>query len=720
MREGVKFKNMNPPYPPLRIKRGRIKVDPSLKAVLQNFSRSYLGKRQIVLQGYDFEALRTELAELKDRALEENERLLARFEEKARAHGSIVLRARDGVEANRMILKICRDHGVLKMVKSKSMVSEETGLNDFLDKHGVVARETDLGEWIVQLGAERPTHMVMPAIHLTRHDVAALFFEKTGQKVPEEIPALVRIARQEMRKEVFAAQAGLTGANALIAENGTIMVVTNEGNGRLVSTIPSVHIVLASIEKILPQVEDAFLLLKLLPRTATGQTITSYVSFIAGPHKGPQYIILLDNHRSEILADPQFREVLRCVKCSACLNVCPVYQIIGGDEFSHIYMGGIGTLLTAWIHGLKESKRLAKVCLRCHRCEEYCPTKIRIADLITALAERINAETGKPLWKRFAFDGVMARPNIQKAAFGAARKVRRLIGKKNGFSRKLPAWMKKYDRFRPLPAPAKKPFTTLFKKCFVPEMSENKQKKGMVTLFAGCLVEHFYPEIGMAAARVLSRLGYAVKPAPALCCGFPPSNAGFRKASGKAFAKLLEKIDAQGPIVTLCPTCTTMLAKKGPEVKESAEAKDLATRVKTFSQFIFENELESLSALMPAGPKTRTVTYHDSCHHKNILKASGASRRLVEKALTSEIIEMEEPDKCCGFAGSFSLENPEISAALLADKLAAIEKTAADIIALDCPGCLLQIRGGCRSRGLDKRVAHTAEIIEDAICQKAW
>ena len=720
MREGVKFKNMNPSYPPLRMKRGRIKVDPCLKAVLQNFSRSYLGKRQIVLQGYDFEALRTELAELKDRALEENERLLARFEEKARAHGSIVLRARDGVEANRMILKICRDHGVLKMVKSKSMVSEETGLNDFLDKHGVVARETDLGEWIVQLGAERPTHMVMPAIHLTRHDVAALFFEKTGQKVPEEIPALVRIARQEMRKEVFAAQAGLTGANALIAENGTIMVVTNEGNGRLVSTIPSVHIVLASIEKILPQVEDAFLLLKLLPRTATGQTITSYVSFIAGPHKGPQYIILLDNHRSEILADPQFREVLRCVKCSACLNVCPVYQIIGGDEFSHIYMGGIGTLLTAWIHGLKESKRLAKVCLRCHRCEEYCPTKIRIADLITALAERINAETGKPLWKRFAFDGVMARPNIQKAAFGAARKVRRLIGKKNGFSRKLPAWMKKYDRFRPLPAPAKKPFTTLFKKCFVPEMSENKQKKGMVTLFAGCLVEHFYPEIGMAAARVLSRLGYAVKPAPALCCGFPPSNAGFRKASGKAFAKLLEKIDAQGPIVTLCPTCTTMLAKKGPEVKESAEAKDLATRVKTFSQFIFENELESLSALMPAGPKTRTVTYHDSCHHKNILKASGASRRLVEKALTSEIIEMEEPDKCCGFAGSFSLENPEISAALLADKLAAIEKTGADIIALDCPGCLLQIRGGCRSRGLDKRVAHTAEIIEDAICQKAW
>jgi L-lactate dehydrogenase complex protein LldF len=692
------------------------KIDSALKAVLQAFSRSYLDKRQNVLRGYDFEALRTELAALKDRALEHNERLLAQFEEKARAHGSVVLRARDGDEANRLILKICRDHGVRKMVKSKSMVSEETGLNGFLAEHGVEARETDLGEWIVQLAAEKPTHMVMPAIHLTRHDVAALFSEKTGHRVPAEIPALVRIARREMRKEVFGAQAGLTGANALIAEDGAIMIVTNEGNGRLVSTIPPVHIVLASLDKILPKVEDALLLLKLLPRNATGQTITSYVSFIAGPHNGPQYIILLDNHRSEILADPKFREVLRCVKCSACLNVCPVYQIIGGDDFSHIYMGGIGTLFTAWIHGLKESKRLAKLCLRCHRCEEYCATKIRIADLITDLAERINQEAGKPLWKRLAFDGVMARPKIQKAAFGGARRARRLISKKDGFIRKLPAWMKKYDRFRSLPAPAKKPFSALFEKSLNPKVTENKQKKGTVAIFAGCLVENFYPEIGMSAARVLSRLGYTVKLAPALCCGFPPSNAGFRKASGKAFAKLLENTEIGTPLITLCPTCTTMLAKKGPEVNGSEKAKELAGRVITFSQFVFEKERAGLSALMPAGRAAQKVTYHDSCHHKNLLKASGASRKLIENAVKNEIIEMDEPDKCCGFAGSFSVENPEISEALLADKLAAIERTGAEIVALDCPGCLLQIRGGCRKRGQNVRVAHTAEIIEDAIC----
>jgi len=691
------------------------KINPGLKKVLQDFSKSYRIKRQAVLQGYDFEDLRTSLAELKDRSLDRNTELLDRFENQARAHGAVVLRARDGAEANAMVLKICRDHGVRTMVKSKSMVSEETGLNGFLAGHGIEARETDLGEWIVQLAAERPTHMVMPAIHLTRRDVAALFTAKTGRPVPEDIPALVRIARAEMRKEIFAAQAGLTGANALIAENGAIMLVTNEGNGRLVTSVPPVHIVLASIEKVLPTVTDALTLLRLLPRNATGQAITSYVSFIAGPHRGPQSVILLDNHRSEMLADPRFREALRCVKCSACLNVCPVYQIIGGEEYSHIYMGGIGTLFTAWIHGLKASRDLARVCLRCHRCEESCATKIPIADLITALAGRIRDREGAPLWKRFAFDGVMASPRLQQTAFKAARTARKIIAKKDGFSRKLPAWMKKYDRFRALPAPAAATFSKLFKAEFGARRAAAKSTKGLVTIFGGCLVEHFYPEIGLAAARVLSKLGYDVRVAPGLCCGFPPSNAGFEKAAGEAFAALVKKIQIDGPLITVCPTCTTMLAKRGAEIAGSEKAKDLAARVVPFSRFVAENEMDSLARLLTNERPALLATYHDSCHHKNLLKAERASRMLVEAAARSGIREMDEPDACCGFAGTFSLDNPEISAELLADKLAAIERTGADIVAMDCPGCLLQIRGGVRRKGLAVRSAHTAELLEKAL-----
>jgi len=691
------------------------KIDPALKKVLQDFSKSFRAKRQIVLEGYDFEDLRTALAALKDEALDRNEDLLDRFEEKARAHGSVVLRARDSAEANALILKICRDHGVGKIVKSKSMVSEETGLNDFLAGHGIEARETDLGEWIVQLSADRPTHMVLPAIHLTRSDVAALFAAKFGRPVSDDIPGLVRLARGEIRKEIFAAGAGLTGANALIAENGAIMLVTNEGNGRLVTSVPPIHIVLASIEKVVPTVADTLTLLRLLPRNATGQSITSYVSFIAGPHRGPEYIILLDNHRSEMLADPRFREALRCIKCSACLNVCPVYQIIGGEEYSHIYMGGIGTLFTAWIHGLKAAKDLAKVCLRCHRCEEYCATKIPIADLITELASRIKDAHGAPLWKRFAFDGVMANPGLHKTAFKAARTARRIISKKSGFSRKLPGWMKRYDHFRALPAPAPKSFSKLFKAEFGARRAAAKPAKGPVTIFGGCLVEHFYPEIGLAAGRVLSKLGYEVRIAPGMCCGFPPSNAGFEKAASEAFAALVKKIKIAGPVITVCPTCTTMLAKRGAEITGSEKAKALAAKVVPFSRFVVEHEKESLKRLMREGRPALTATYHDSCHHKNLLKAERASRSLVEVAVRNPIAEMDEPDACCGFAGTFSLDNPEISAELLADKLAAIERTGAAVVAMDCPGCLLQIRGGYRRKGPAVRAAHTAELLDQAM-----
>jgi len=691
------------------------KIDPELKAVLRDFADSYRVKRAKALEGYDFEDLRTALADLKDRALERNPELLAQFEEKAKAHGGVVLRARDGDEANELILRICRDHGIRRMVKTKSMVSEEIGLNDFLIRRGVDVRETDLGEWIVQLGAERPTHMVMPAIHLTRGDVAALFSAKLGRPVPDDIPSLVRIARGEMRREIFAAQAGLTGANALIADTGAIMLVTNEGNGRLVTTVPPVHIVLASIEKVLPAIGDAIALLRLLPRNATGQSITSYVAFMAGPHRGPQYVILLDNHRSELLADLPFREILRCVKCSACLNVCPVYQVIGGEAYSHIYMGGIGTLLTAWIHGLRKAKDLAGLCLRCHRCEGSCAAKIKIADLITALAGRLRKETGAPAWKRAAFDGVMGHPGIQRAAFGTARKARKIVSGKDGFSRKLPAWMKKYDRFRALPAPAARSLSSLFRKDFVSAGAMENSAKGTVTIFGGCLVEHFYPEIGMAAARMLAKLGYRVKAAPALCCGFPPANAGFEKASRKAFASLLNRMELQGEIVTLCPTCATMLTKRGLELADSEKARELAAKTIPFSRFLLDRERESLEKLMRKERPVQKATYHDSCHHKHLSNAEGASRTLVEAALRSAIIEMEEPDRCCGFAGSFSVENPEISAALLADKLTAVEKTGADIVAMDCPGCLLQIRGGCRRRGMGLRAVHTAELLDQAI-----
>ena len=708
--------------------------DPRLKATLQAFSEGWAAKREASFRGLDFEALRETLAEIKDDAISRQDTLLARFTERAEGHGSRVLRAADGDEANRLVLDILKKHGAHVVVKSKSMVSEETRLNAFLAGHGVEPRETDLGEWIVQVAAEAPTHMVMPAIHLTRQGVARIFAAHLGREVPDDIPGLVRIAREELRREILAAPAGLTGANALVAETGAVMVVTNEGNGRLVATAPPVHIVLASTEKVLPATADALLLLKILTKNATGQPISSYVSFIAGPHRGPQYIILLDNHRSELRADAKFRDVLRCIKCSACLNVCPVYQVVGGGAFSHVYMGGIGSLLTAWIHGLEASKGLAGLCMGCHRCDTVCSTKIPIADLVAALKERLARETGKALWKRFALDGVMGHPALGRGAFTAARAARPFI-QKNGYARSLPSWMSRYDRFRALPAPAARPLSALFrreKRRLGTAAKAAAPAKGRVTLFPGCLVQHVYPGVGLAALRVLARLGYDVALGPTGCCGFPPWNSGHAVAARRAFRHVLKRMPAEGPVITLCPTCTTMLARAGPDLvlgrpgakaRRTAErepgaepdVREFAGRVVTFSQFLAGNEKDALRRLIPEGRPAPRVAYHDSCHHKHVLKASEDSRDLVRLAVGSGLVEMTGAAECCGFAGAYSVDHPEVAEALLAEKLEAIGASGAEVVALDCPGCLLQIRGGCRRSGRAAEVRHTAEVLDDAL-----
>jgi len=683
-------------------------IDPHLKDVLQTFSRNWQAKRAAAFEGLDFEDLRRQLAEARESALGRMGELLRQFETNARAHGSIVLHASTSEEANALVRDILHDHRFRTLVKTKSMVSEETGLNRYLEKNSLRPRETDLGEWIVQLAAEAPTHMVMPAIHLTREEVAGIFRKRLQRDIPSDIPALVRTAREELRKEIFSAGAGLSGANALIAENGAILLVTNEGNGRLVTTIPPVHIVLASLDKVVPSTRDALLLLKVLTRNATGQPISSYVSFIAGPHHEAQYIILLDNHRSEIARDPRFREMLRCIKCSACLNVCPVYQVIGGARFSHVYMGGIGSLLTAWIHGLRQSRPLADLCLVCHRCEGVCATKIKIADLVRSLRERHVAEMNVPVWKEAVFDQLLTRPRLFQGLINLSRRVRPVLAAKDGFARKMPVGLRKYDRFRALPAPAKDSFSTLFRR--ERGKLEPEGKRGEVVLFTGCLVEHFYPEVGLAACRVLSRAGYAVKPAPAGCCGFPAANSGFRTAAGKTVKPILEELEGEDPIITLCPTCTNMLGRIGPEILATEEAARVGGRVITFSQFIVKKGGGALGAT-PARPSPGKVTYHDSCHHGFVLEAGADSRNLIKNILGAEITEMEQADACCGFAGSYAVTYPEVSEALLADKLAAIKATGAETVALDCPGCLLQIRGGCGRTGLKVEVRHTAELL---------
>ncbi len=340
----------------------------NLTGALGRFSEAYRVSRAKAYEGIDFEELRCRVAEVKSYAAAHLNELADTFARNAEARGAKVFRTKDPAAVNDYILALARKNGVKSVVKSKSMASEEIHLNQHLEKAGISVAETDLGEWIVQLAGERPSHMVMPAIHMTKEQVAGVFSKEVNQRLAADIPALVKLARQELRTKFLSAEMGISGANIAVAETGSIVIITNEGNARLVTTLPKIHVAIVGVEKLVAHFADALPILKALPRSATAQLLTSYVSVITGPAPNTDgslkdlHIILMDNHRTEMSADPLFKEALQCIRCASCLNVCPVFRLVGGHVFGKVYTGGIGTILTAWFDELKKSEEIQGLC----------------------------------------------------------------------------------------------------------------------------------------------------------------------------------------------------------------------------------------------------------------------------------------------------------------------------------------------------------------------
>ena len=344
----------------------------------------------------EFEALREVGRNVRDHALANLDIYLEEYEAKATAEGAHVHWAATAAEAREIIASICREANARIITKGKSMISEEIALNAHLEQAGFEVVETDLGEYILQIRNEAPSHIVAPVIHLTQEQVEA-DFRRTHVKLPQtrmlaEPVQLVDEARTMLRSKFLAADVGITGANFLIAETGSSIIVTNEGNGDLTQSLPKIHIVIASIDKVLPTLEDATTVLRLLARSATGQEITSYTTFSTGPRRkgdpdGPEayHVVLLDNGRSELIGTP-FREVLRCIRCGACMNHCPVYNAVGGHAYGWVYPGPIGAVLTPALIGVKEGGNLPNASTFCGRCEAVCPMKIPAAQADAALA----------------------------------------------------------------------------------------------------------------------------------------------------------------------------------------------------------------------------------------------------------------------------------------------------------------------------------------------
>ncbi len=401
-----------------------------------------------------------ELARLRDQglairanALAHLPELLAELERNCEANGIRVHWAETAEEGNRIVLDILRRHGARTLIKGKSMVSEEMGLNEFLERQGIEAVETDLGEFILQLAGERPSHIIAPAIHKDRYQVAELFAAKFPD-IPysEDIEELTAAARAVMRERFRGATAGLSGVNFAVAETGTLCLVENEGNGRMCTTAPDVHIAVTGIEKVIARLEQVPPLLTLLTRSATGQPVTTYFNMISGPRRagekdgpGEVHLILLDNGRSRIFGDPELQATLRCIRCGACMNHCPVYTRLGGHAYGTVYPGPIGSILEPQLHGVEVLGELADASSLCGACGEACPVRIPIPSLLNRLryeGARGTADSGvlgrgtrrKPLhalvWRLWAW--VHADPGRYRAATGFMRSLRALQPRRLG------------------------------------------------------------------------------------------------------------------------------------------------------------------------------------------------------------------------------------------------------------------------------------------------
>lgn len=712
--------------------------DPRLRANLGRFQQYWRARRDESLAGSDFEALRARLTEAKNTVIADLPAFAARFRAAAEKNGVTVHEARTAEEACRYVLDLAKARGVELVVKSKSMVSEEIEINQVLEQHGIRAVETDLGEWIIQLEGERPSHMVAPAIHKSRQQVGDLFTRVTGREVPrDDIGAQVKVAREQLREDFLRAGMGITGANALVAESGTVMMITNEGNGRLVSSAPPVHVILAGYEKLVPTFEDAMTQLRLLPRSAAGQRLTSYTSWISGPGDGQEtHIVLVDNGRMAMRDDPDFADALRCIRCAACANVCPPYQIVGGHVFGHIYTGAIGLVNTPFHHGIEAAAGPQSLCVSCNACEAVCPVGIPLPRQILDVRTRAVEHKGLSRQKAIPL-GLLARPRlfdrlIRMAAWAQAPVTRseergtgseeRGTGSGQRYLRNLPK-LRALSEWRSLPAPARRPYRDRHRPTAVERTPRipNAAAGMTVAYFPGCITDRLFPDAGEAAVAVLRAMGIRVTfPRGQHCCGLPAMNSGDqRDARTLAIQTIttLERSRAQY-ILSTSTSCATAMAddylhlfRAEPEWQARAQA--LRGRIITFTQFV--DEVAKLGAGGPlprrAGAPRPVVTYHDACQSHNVLGIREQPRRIIRDVLGLELKEMDNSAVCCGFGGSFSFEYPAVSRLILENKLTNAEAAAAEVVVMDNPGCLMQIGGGLDARRSPIGAMHLAELM---------
>ncbi|HKV86642.1 MAG TPA: LUD domain-containing protein, partial [Candidatus Dormibacteraeota bacterium] len=622
--------------------------------------------------------------------------LLEQFTERLAAVGGVVHLAGDAAEACEIIGQICANAGSglpagkrMVVTKSKSMATEEIGLNHYLEDLGMEVVETDLGERMVQLTHTHPSHLIAPAIHLTKEDAAAVFGTEPT------VEAIQLHARESLREKFIEATVGVSGANMAIAETGTVVLVTNEGNADLTTTLPPVHIAIFGFDKIVASLDDAVAILRMLPRSGTGQVISSYVNWITGPSRsadieqsltigvhGPRemHCVILDNGREKMLESPLFRDALTCIRCGACSNACPPFMAVGGHRFGgHIYNGPIGLVLTPFHHGLEDADLANTLCAQCNACQEICPVDIPLPRQILE-----HRRSGRKSARKRALVELWKRPRLADTVMRTAAPLTNLV-------------------------PGTPRLATTPYRDRAPAGSGPGEP---LTIFASCLGDRAWPAAATALERIATAAGYSVGfPKEQWCCGLIAANAGDFSTGQQLNGHLAASLrDSKGPIVTPSTSCFGAFTMDAAEWGEAPD-ETVRSRMRDSTRFALEL-LESKPRLVDSEGMSLKIAYHDSCQSLRQLGLKDEPRRLLELA-GYEVVDLPDIANCCGFGGTFSVDWPGVADRLAQWKLDAIRKTGCEVVASDNPGCLMHIAAAARKRGMKLRVAHVLELVAE-------
>jgi iron-sulfur cluster protein len=671
----------------------------------------------------DLEALKRRARQIKESSLEHLDELLEQLKASVTEHGGHFYLAQDAQHANAYLLKVVRERGVKRAVKSKSMVTEEIELNKSLEAAGVAVTETDLGERIIQLSGERPFHITGPAIHKPREAIGKLFAEKLGVPYTDDPYELTKIARAALRQSYVEADMGITGANFAVAQHGTFIVITNEGNDRLTMTLPKIHVIITGIEKVVPTLADALVLLKLLPRSATAQKLTSYVSLVTPTPEREVHVILVDNGRSRMRADAQFREALYCIRCGSCMNTCPAFRAVGGHVYAgQTYMGVIGAIWTAFVDhngqgDLARARELASLCMTCGLCAQECPVQIDLPWRNAQMLSRANETLGRTpsdRLKSVAYRKLL--PNRKRLA----RAVRAWkLGTRAGLLKIVHAILTRTDEdlAHGLEILQGHQFAEKFLHERLSELLAHNPQDAhhRVGYFVSCGMDLLYPDAGAATIKILQYNGCFVHCAERhICCGAPAFYYGDETAAknlARSNIEILEKLDSD-IIISDEATCSGFLKNYPKLLKDdpayARRAEKLAQRIRELSEFLAQIELKPLQSL------SEIVTYHAPCHLARTQRLGERPVELLRKIPGLQIKELEKSDHCCGGAGTYSTIHHKISLKILDGELERLKATGAQTLMTPCSACMIQHQYGCRRQKLPIQTVHLSELLARA------